>query len=445
MMSDIMSLLALDETSGVKRFCMLNRLKDVRIYQRVAESLDPEELISYEEYLSLVDAILRCEHHWPPARRIEIRKTFSQKRRIVYNYPTSEMFVLRVLNYYLFRRFKRLISPAYFPSQGRSPSQCLDYLLERLERYSRVNECPTSDLYGLHMDISDYFNSIDPDRLFERLPEELQADEAFRELYKQTIQSNICLLYDGTVAKRRGGMAGFPIAAFFAAIYLSEMDEHIVKLGIPYARYSDDILFFNSDENSLTALNAYLEQFLKDSGLVVNQPKTVKINPGEPWTFIGFEVHNSTVDIAPHAEEKIKRRIGRWARRLRKRVEQGYGRPLRRSSPEKAAAALIRRINRALFKPIKDKYCWARWAFPTINTTKRLEALDVYIQEKIRYVYTGRYSRANYRILPYERLAAMGYKSLMKLYHLYQYRPDDYQAFLDGFAAESPVISPIAQ
>lgn len=424
---------------------MLNRLKDARIYQRVADSLDPEALISYEEYLSLVDAILRREYRWPPARRIEIRKTFSQKRRIVYNYPKAEMFVLRALNYYLFRKFRRLISPAYFPSQGRSPSQCLKFLMDKLERYSNVTGIPTDCLYGLHVDISDYFNSIDPDRLFDRLPEELQADEVFRELYKQTIQSDTCLLYDGTAAERKGGMAGFPIAAFFAAIYLSAMDEHFAKLGIPYVRYSDDILFFTTDENSLTVLNDYLEQFLKESGLAVNQPKTVKITPGEPWTFIGFEVHNGTVDIAPLAEEKIKRRIGRWARRLRKRVEQGYGKQMRKSSPEKTAAALIRRINRALFKPIKDKYCWARWAFPTINTTRRLEALDIYIQEKIRYVYTGRYTRANFRILPYGRLAAMGYKSLMKLYHLYQYRPDDYQAFLDEFASDSPVISPIAQ
>lgn len=414
---------------------MLEKLKDARLYQNVIRDLEPKEIVPYEDFEAFMNTVLNQSHPWPMARRVEIRKNFSSKRRIVYNYPKPEMFFFRTLNHYLVRAFRNSLSPSYFPSQGRNPSQCLSILMDKLNSYSRLLHIGVHEMYGLHMDISDYFNSMDPEILFSRFPEKIQEDDAFRQVYNSTIRNPYCVGRDGKVTGKTRGMAGLPVTAFFSAIFLSGMDKFFEDRGIPYARYSDDILFFSADESGLQQCESFVIGYIEQSGLSVNLFKTERIYPGEPWTFIGFEVDGDTIDIAPHAEEKIKKRVARWARRMRKRVEQGYGQPLRKTTPEKAAASLVRTINRALFRPIKDKYCWARWAFPAITTTKRLEALDAFIQEKIRYVYTGRYSRTNYRVLPYTRLVEMGYHSLIKLYKLYQYRPEVYQHFVDALEA----------
>ena len=39
-------------------------------------------------------------------------------------------------------------------------------------------------------------------------------------------------------------MAGVPLASFFANVYLGELDRIFEKKGIPYLRYSDDIIIF---------------------------------------------------------------------------------------------------------------------------------------------------------------------------------------------------------
>lgn len=413
---------------------MYQALKTGGIYQAVIRNLDPEQIIPFEDYCRILDNMACGGHTWPLPRRIEICKSFSQKRRIVFNYPKAEMFVLRAVNYYLFRKCGKLLSPSYYPFPGHSPAQCLGMVLNKFAQSKRIKGLNLEDFHGMHFDVSDYFNSMNPSFLLDRLPEEIRTDRDFVRLFEQTLGNPYCIDRHKIVRTgKKGAMAGLPVSAFFAAVYLSEMDKHFDRKGIPYARYSDDILLFAENREDLAEYGKYVEGFITSSGLSVNREKTETINPGEPWTFIGFEIDHGTIDLALHSEEKIKRRVGRWARRLRKRVEVGYNNGLRKTTPEKAAQSLIRGINRALFKPIRDKYSWARWMFSTINSTKRLETLDLFIQEKIRYVYTGRYTRANYRALPYEKMAKLGYYPLLKLFNLYRYRPEKYQEFMEKF------------
>jgi hypothetical protein len=42
--------------------------------------------------------------------------------------------------------------------------------------------------------------------------------------------------------------------------------------------------------------------------------------------------------------------------------------------------------------------CWNQWAFPVITGTDRLHELDLYNQQCIRYVMTGKWSNAGYRV-----------------------------------------------
>ena len=412
---------------------MYSELMKRSLYNKIIDGLDPDKSISYETYLNILSRISEGQHEWPLPRRIEIRKNFSKKKRVVYAYPVEEMFILRAVNEHLCTKYQRTISFSYFPSRKRTPSQCLSFILGRKEAYKKTTP-RIGGLHGIHMDISDYFNSMDPIILFERMPEELKNDRDFATLYKNTILNPWCE-QGGKLIKveKKGAMAGLPFTAFFAAIYLNNLDNSFEKENVPYARYSDDIVFFAEDKLVLTRLVDEVKKHISVSNLTMNDEKTEFIDPNSPWTFIGFEINKNEIDISVHQYEKLKRRISKWARRYRKRVEVGYGKDNRHMTPEKAVASLIRNINRALFKPIKDKYCWAQWAFPTITVTKRIKALDEIIQEKLRFVYSGNYSKVNFKKLPYIKLKEMGYNSLEKLYILYRYKPDEFQKFLDGY------------
>ena len=140
---------------------MFQELKSPRIYQGVIKNLEPEQVITYEDYCALLTAMIHKEHTWPLARRIEICKSFSQKRRIVFNYPKAEMFILRAVNHYLFKKYSDYLSISYYPFQGRNPAQCLGTVLKKFETYGMGKGLMLSDFYGMHFDISDYFNSMD--------------------------------------------------------------------------------------------------------------------------------------------------------------------------------------------------------------------------------------------------------------------------------------------
>jgi hypothetical protein len=274
---------------------------------------------------------------------------------------------------------------------------------------------------------------MDTGILFERLPEELKSDSDFVSLYEDTILNPLCI-HAGKLIRvdRKGAMAGLPFTAFFASVYLAEMDRCFEKAMIPYARYSDDIIFFTEDKGSLEYWSDVVKKYIEDSRLKMNEDKTEYIAPYTRWTFIGFEIDSGEIDISYHQYEKLKRRFSKWSRRYRNYIDIGYGKDKRKMTPEKAVHTLIKNINRALFKPVKDEYCWAKWAFPTVNITRRFKQLDEFIQEKLRYVYTGYYSRKNFRILPYEKLKSMGYHSLEQLYMLYRFRQNDFNEFVEG-------------
>ena len=58
---------------------------------------------------------------------------------------------------------------------------------------------------------------------------------------------------------------------------------------------------------------------------------------------------------------------------------------------------------------------WSRWFFPVITKTEGLNEIDRYLQQNLRYLATGKHSKANYRT-SYEQLKDLGYKSLVNEY-----------------------------
>ena len=109
-------------------------------------------------------------------------------------------------------------------------------------------------------------------------------------------------------------MAGTPLACFYANLYLKELDEAFAGLGLPYARYSDDIIFFAPDSKEVQAGAALIHGILTKKGLRINPEKEHFFGPEDPWVFLGFICREGVMDIAPVSLQKLKAKMRRKTR-----------------------------------------------------------------------------------------------------------------------------------
>jgi hypothetical protein len=220
------------------------------------------------------------------------------------------------------------------------------------------------------------------------------------------IGSDSAVTWD-VIEEPRGVMAGTPISPFLANIYLSALDEWFVSRGVPYARYSDDIVIFANSQAELGRLRDEFLRLIGEHGLVVNPDKETISAPGTAWEFLGVSYCNGVIDLSSTTKTKLKGKIRRKARALRRWM-------LRKGAdPQVAMRALIRVFNRKFYS-LRDPndLTWARWFFPLLTTSDGLHEIDEYLQSYVRYVPTGRFTKTNYSV-SYDDLKRLGYLPLV--------------------------------
>ncbi|MBO4873305.1 MAG: group II intron reverse transcriptase domain-containing protein [Lachnospiraceae bacterium] len=369
-----------------------------------------QELKSFLEkraYLPVCESIARGDR-FPLPRRAVISKLHSQKKRIVYIYPSDENTVLKLLTYLLLRKYDGLYAEGLYSFRpGRSAKDAIRHLT-RLSGIRRM--------YAYKVDISNYFNSIPVERLLPMLREAVGEDAALYSFLEKLLTEEEVLDQGSAIREQKGIMAGTPLASFYANLYLKDLDQAFADKGIPYARYSDDIIVF-ADSREETALHAEtIRRFLKESGLAVNPDKEQFFTPEEGWTFLGFSYREGVIDIAPATVAKLKQKMRRKTRALM--------RWSRRNGVEgtKAAAAFIRIFTRKLLENAGDnELTWSCWFFSVINTCESLKQIDAYARDSIRYLVSGTRTKARFN-LRYEDIKALGYRNLVHAYYEYKER-----------------------
>ena len=361
--------------------------------------------IDEEAYLPVCAAIERGDR-FPLARRSVISKQGSEKKRVVYTYPAAENTVLKLLTYLLLRRFDGGFTDALYSFRpGRSAKDAI----------RRLTSLPGVDgFYSYKADIRDYFNSVSIPRLLPLL-EGITGDDRRLFSFLRALLTEPCVLQDRepVEAGQKGIMAGTPLSAFFANLYLNELDRHFVTEGVPYARYSDDIILFAPERETVEAHARYLHGFLRERGLEINPEKERLAGPDQGWTFLGFCRRAGKVDIAPATLEKLMRKMRRKTRALSRWSKRGE------LDGERAAAAFIRVFNRKLLEsPADHELSWSRWFFPVISTDESLRRIDRYAQECLRYLVSGRRTKGRFAVR-YQDLKRLGYRSLVHDYYAF--------------------------
>ena len=360
------------------------------------------DFIDGQAYLPVCESIARGDA-FPLPRRAVISKMRSGKKRVVYLYPKAENTVLKLLTWRLLRKYDTLFSDNLYSFR---PGRTAKDAMRRLSHTKGL-----SDMHLYKVDISNYFNSVPVERLLPLLKEVLADDPPLFAFLRRLLEEPCVRDGSGIVKEEKGIMAGTPLSAFYANLYLKELDAAFAEEGIPYFRYSDDIIVLAETKEELEARAGRIRTFLQEAGLSVNPKKEEVFAPGEGFSFLGFSWKNGVIDIAPATLDKLKAKMRRKTRAL-KRWQERNGLP-----GEKAAAAFIRVFNRKLLEsPEGHELSWSFWFFSVINTTASLERIDHYAQECLRYLVSGRRTKARFHVR-YEDLKKLGYRSLVHAYY----------------------------
>ena len=358
--------------------------------------------IDEKKYLPVYGEIISGER-FPLPKKAAISKTGSDKKRVVYTYPEPENTVLKLLTYLILRKYDHVFSPCLFSFR---PGKTAKDAVKSVLRHRNIN-C----LYAYKVDIHDYFNSVPVDSLLPALKSELYDDLKLYNFLSSLLTEPFVTWRDTPTEEQKGIMAGTPLSSFYANLYLKDLDFYFFSRRIIYARYSDDIIVFSETERELAEYADYIRKFLKDKQLSVNEKKEFVYRPGEGFTFLGFSCRDGVVDIAPVTVKKLKQKM----RRKRDSLSRWHMR--NGLEPEKAAKAFIRIFNRKLLESPRDnELSWSSWFFPVINTARSLHEIDLYAQDCIRYLISGKHTKSRFNVR-YEDIKALGYRSLVNEFY----------------------------
>ena len=366
-----------------------------------------KNFIESKDYLPICEKIKNREEFPLPAL-VQLNKKSTGKKRNVFIFAKKERYVLKLLAFLLHRYDYLFFGNLYSFRQNISVKEAPVNLIKRNAGRG---------MYSYKVDIQDYFNSVDADTVIALLRERIE-DTALVDFIEGILRQPYAVFKGERVEAKKGIMAGVPFSGFLANVYLTELDRWFYERKILYARYSDDIIVFAKTREQIKDYELKIKELLRDSHLAVNERKEYRTSPGERWEFLGFLVDGKTVDIAPASVSKIKAKIRRKARALiRWRKRGGY-------DPRFAMRALIKQFNKKLLdNDITHELTWCRWYFPTVNTSKSLHEIDSYMISALRYVATGKHTKANYNIR-YSELKELGYQSLVNLFYKYKKNPE---------------------
>lgn len=353
--------------------------------------------IDAAEYLNVTETM--C-FGYPEKKYISKRST--DKKRIVYTYSFAETQVLKLLTYLLYQYDHVLSDNCYSFRRNRNAKTAFDRIMQIEDR---------DDRYVLKLDIHDYFNSIDVPQLTAILENVISDDPALLAFLSSLLSQNRCIWKQEVIKEERGAMAGVPLSSFFANLYLMDLDSYFEEKNIPYFRYSDDIILFFSSMNELNTSFSRITDYLQKKKLELNPDKTQIIMPHEPWEFLGFRYHEGKIDLSSMTVKKMKRKIRRKAESLYRWKQE------KKKDTGTCIRQMIRIFDNRFYDLTGDsRFTWIRYYFPVITVTDGLHEIDLYMQEYLRYLYSGRHTKRNYTIT-YDDLKKLGYTPLTAEYH----------------------------
>ena len=360
-----------------------------------------DSYVEREKYLPLAQKIAQGGGLGIPRKKID-NKMGTGKKRVVYSFAPDEMTILKLIAYRLYDYDACFTPNCYAFRRGMKASDAIFHIDRAIG---------DRKMWAYKLDIHDYFNSISIEVLLPILAEMLSGDVPLYQFFEKMLTDNRVIYNGETIFESHGVMAGTPTSPFLADVYLKEVDRYFCDSHVIYARYSDDIILFAPDFDTLCQYKSKMAEFLRQYRLEVNPDKERIYLPDEAFEFLGFKCHAHSIDISEATKKKMKGKIRRAAKSLMRWSSKNH------MEPEKAMKGLINQFNRVFFEnDDTESLTWSRWFFPVINSTEGLREIDHYLQQNIRFLSTGKHNKANFR-MDYARMKQLGYRSLVNEYY----------------------------
>ncbi|MCR4602403.1 MAG: hypothetical protein K5683_02570 [Prevotella sp.] len=365
---------------------------------------EADSYVEREEYLPLAQRIADGAALGIP-RKMIVNKMATGRKRVVYCFAPDEMMLLKLIAFKLYRYDSWFAPGCYAFRRGMNASDAI----------MQINRAISGkEMWAYKLDIHDYFNSISIKILLPMLAEMMADDRPLYHFLKTMLTDDRVLYNDETIRESHGVMAGTPTSPFLADVYLKDVDRYFCDANVVYARYSDDIILFAPNRDTLEEYRSKMADFLIQYRLEVNPEKERIYTPEEPFEFLGFRCHKGNIDISEATRKKMKGKIKRATRSLMRWSSKKH------IEPEKAMKGLINKFNRVFFEDSDNRtLTWARWFFPIINKTDGLKEIDHYLQQNIRFLSTGKHNKTNYKT-DYDHLKQLGYRSLVNEYYKFK-------------------------
>lgn len=322
-----------------------------------------------------------------------------KKERVVYSLSTFEQLNLGLINFALHRYDDLLSKNAYLHVKGRGIKDV----------FLRIRNDPSFTSYHiLRTDI----HAFDPSMEEEFMLKAIQTTYGF----DRTLCDFLCHYVEAKDYRKEGDetihhdgpaqWTGMPLAGVLENVYLNDFDNAIESACHFYVRCGDDILIGVESKEKAEELLHLVEAKMEERHLSLSSSKTFILAPGEPFSFLGFQIENGEIDLSPTFLQKAKQGIYQQRKSLLQYYsKKGIPSTLRLPSLVRYTNALIRKFDIV-------------GHFKVITTAKSLKAIDDLILDMMRIVVTGKKGKEKFS-LTMKDLHLFGYRSLVNSYYRY--------------------------
>ena len=137
------------------------------------------------------------------------------------------------------------------------------------------------------LDLEQFFDRVHHQRLLARLAQRV-GDPRVLDLVRRMLKARVVMPNGTRVSSEQGTPQGGPLSPLLSNVVLDELDRELMRRGLRFVRYADDIHVFVRSERAgrrvMASLGRFLERRLR---LRVNEPKSAVRRP-EGVQFLGF-------------------------------------------------------------------------------------------------------------------------------------------------------------
>ena len=188
-----------------------------------------------------------------------------------------------------------------------------------------------------------------------------------------------------------------------------------------YVRSADDILIGARTREELEQLAGEARRIINGRKLGLSESKTKILEPGEPFSFLGWQISGGRIDLLPEELRDLRRFLQREARRLLNECRK------------REIAPFFRQMMIVPYANKLSEDLGLTKAFRVVSVPDGLREADRMLCDMIRVVVSGKTGNAKYRIR-YRDIKKWGYQSLVTRWYreLSEKGPAEYPAGMEA-------------